>query len=58
MEQYKIRLLEAISYWLERGESRESARLLAIAQLDFEDEQEDPRNQWKGPNDSLPLHSH
>ena len=58
MKTYQIRLSEAISYWLERGENKESARSLAIDQLDFEDEEEDPRNLWKGPNDSLPLHSY
>ena len=58
MKQYQIRLSEAIAYWLERGENRESARLLAIDQIDFEDGQEDPNIQWKGPNDSLTLHSY
>lgn len=54
MKTYQERLSEAYAYWLEKGETPRMALEIARDQIDWEDNDDD----WRGPNDSLPLHSY
>jgi hypothetical protein len=53
----KARIAQAMAYYIGRGETPFAARELAQDQIDWEDSQAE-ENHWKGPNDSLPLHSY
>lgn len=54
MKTYQERLSEAYAYWLEQGETPSMALEIAREQIDWEDKDDE----WRGSNDSLPLHSY
>jgi hypothetical protein len=51
------RIEQATAYYMAKGETHFSARELALDQVDWEDYQNE-ECRWKGPDDSLPLHSY
>lgn len=53
---YKQRFEAALDYWLSQNTPLTEAIELAHDQIMWEDSESD-ENQWKGPNDSQPLHS-
>ena len=60
---YRERFYVAYSYWIAKGETPSRSKELAHEQVQFDEEQsilneEQDRKSWRGPNDSLPMHSY